>query len=175
MVHIIYDTASPQYDAFYIQDGEGLGNGESPYARFQGASPFQRGWGGSRHMTGAGIGDIFRGLWRFFRPILRQAASSAGNETLNTGARVFNAVRSGAPLKDTIVEEGKRGVDNLLEKGGFNRQFGTGGRRRKRTIKDRLNPYSSSLNSHQTLIGKAVNKPIIQTKKRLRSDAFGLY
>jgi hypothetical protein len=166
MVHVRFDTADIGFDDF-IQSGEGLIGMESPdmpvYSYFKGSPPFQRGFG---HQTGAGIGDIFRGLWRFFLPLLRRAGTAASSEALNAGQRVLEKVSHGEPLKSSLVSEVKKGADNLLERGGLPKQFGTG---RRRGIKRKLP-------SHQTIIGPPPTpKPIIQAQKRIRSDAFGLY
>ena len=170
MVHITYDTSATGYDAFFVQNGCGLGE-ESSYQVFKGAPPYQRGWGATQN--GAGIGDIFRGLWRFFLPLVRRAGDTVADEALQTGKRFINRVIEERPnfrgTIETLTTEGKRGADNVLEKGGLKRQFGTGARRK------RIKANKSSLLSHQTLIGKTITKPLIQSKKRLRSDAFGLY
>jgi hypothetical protein len=167
MVHIRFDTADLGYEDF-IQSGEGgLESADMPiYTYFKGSPQFQRGYG---HQHGAGIGDIFRGLWRFFLPLLRRAGTAASSEALSAGQRVLEKVSHGEPLKSSLVSEAKKGADNLLERGGLPKQFGTG--RRHRGIKGRRR-----LPSHQTLIGPPpVPKPIIQAPKRIRSDAFGLY
>ena len=170
MVHIIYDTSSPQYDAFFAQAGEGLPTDDSAYSVFRGSPPYQRGWG--QQQRGAGVGDVLRGVWRFFLPVLKKIALHTAAETLNTGSRTWNKIREGQEPKEALITEGKCGMDNLLERGGFERQFGTG--KRKRGIKRAAKPHPS-LHSHQTIIGKTVAKPLAFSKKRLRSDAFGLY
>ena len=148
------------------------------YNIFRGASPYQRGYGGGYGgiQGGAGIGAIFRGLYRFFLPIIRRVGDTVGAEVIQTGQRVVNKViNEHAPVKQTLISEGKRGVDNVLERGGLARQFGTGGgqRRYKRGAKRQRD----SIYSHQTLIGKAVNPALIRSRKRKqqRTDAFGLY
>uniref|UniRef100_A0A914HAS4 Integrase catalytic domain-containing protein n=1 Tax=Globodera rostochiensis TaxID=31243 RepID=A0A914HAS4_GLORO len=81
-----------------------------------------RGYGIQR---GAGVGDVFRGLWRFFLPILRRVGTTVGSEALSTGQRVLERVgNEGVPLKEALVSEGKRGIDTVLEKGGLPKQFG---------------------------------------------------
>jgi hypothetical protein len=56
----------------------------------------------------------------------------------------------------------------IFVKAGLPKQFG-GGKSIKRGRK------SVPIPNHQTIIGTTVNKPIVRSKKRLRSDAFGLY
>ena len=174
MVHIIFDTNSIAYSDF-IQTGGGIGGEglggiaeitpEQTY--FKGLPPYmqQRGYG---LQSGAGIGDVFRGLWRFFLPVIRRVGTTVSEEALKTGQRVLERVNEGAPLKEAVISEGKRGVDTILDRGGLPKQFGTGGKGIKGSRK-------RPLESHQTLIGRPITKPQVSAKKRLRSDAFGLY
>lgn len=167
MVHEIFDTNAHGYDD-YIQIGSGVTE-EFPF--FKGGSVYQRGYG---YQRGAGIGDIFHGIWRFFLPILRRAGQSISKEALNTGQRIIDDVKEGKPLKEALITEGKKAVDNVLEQGGLPKQFGGGGfvqrrRKKRKTIKSQP-PFST-----QTIIGNAITKPVAHSKKRLRSDVFGLY
>nr|CAD2204599.1 unnamed protein product [Meloidogyne enterolobii] len=144
MVHVQFDTNSVGYNFVVDQCGSGA---ENYY--FKGASPYQRGYG----QRGAGVGDIMRGLWRFFLPIMRKVGSTVSAEALNTGQRVLERVNQGQPIKEAFVSEGKRGIDTVLEKGGLPKQFGTG----RKSIKRKKFP------SHQTFIG--------QKKKRIDRDS----
>ncbi|KAL3091932.1 hypothetical protein niasHT_028869 [Heterodera trifolii] len=141
MVHIVFDPSNAGYDE-YMQ----YGSGAEMEDYFKGASPFQRGYG-AQH--GAGVGDVFRGIWRFFLPILRRVGTTVGSEALSTGQRVLDSIgNEGLPIKEALVSEGKRGIDNVLDKGGLPKQFGTG----KKSIKRKQN-------SHQTIIGRRIAKP----------------
>nr|CAD2186061.1 unnamed protein product [Meloidogyne enterolobii] len=144
MVHVQFDTNSVGYNFIVDQCGSGA---ENYY--FEGASPYQRGYG----QRGAGVGDIMRGLWRFFLPIMQRVGSTVSAEALNTGQRVLERVNQGQPIKEAFVSEGKRGIDTVLEKGGLPKQFGTG----RKSIKRKKFP------SHQTFIG--------QKKKRIDRDS----
>lgn len=156
-MHVIFDTSSVGYGDF-IQEGGGVEN-ESKY--FRGSEPFQRGWG---IQSGDGIGSVLKGLWRFFLPIVRRVGTAVGEEALSTGQRVMDRMKEGESLKDVVASEGKRGIDNVLDKGGLPRQFGTGGSiKRHRKI---------PIPKHHTIIGRAIKKT---NKKRVRSDAFGFY
>lgn len=189
-------------------------NGPGSYF-FTGSAPFQRGYGGIGRLhhrrgslgafhrlvryrqRGSGIGDILRGLWRILFPVIRKAGHKIGREGLSTGERILNKLSQGENLKQTVISEGKRGVDNLLAEGGLPKQFGTGAtvggdigdsrikkvnRRKKQTKKYDQNSF---LPSHQTLIGRAVkvsnpktgknDKSFGQKSKRIRSDTFGFY
>lgn len=171
MVHVIFDTSTVGYDDF-MQTGGGIATESSPeynaYTYFRGAPPYQRGYG---IQTGAGIGDVFRGIWRFFLPLVNRAGSAISTEALNTGQRIIEKLKEGQPLKSSIVTEGKRGIDKVLEQGGLPKQFGSG--LRKNSIKRRRS--SAFIPTHQTIIGRTITKPLAHSKKRLRSDAFGLY
>jgi hypothetical protein len=163
MVHVIFDTSKVRYDDFFHQqDGSGLSNELSssddiyPSYYYKGSAPYQRGYGGLQR--GAGIGNVFRALWRRLRPIARRVGLAVASEALNTGQRVISKVATeGAPLGQSLLAEGKRGIDNVLEEGGLPRQFGTGG-----TIKGRRRSQNSSLNNTKT------KKP----RRRINSKTF---
>jgi len=161
MVHVIFDTSMVGYDD-YVQTG---GGDRNEYNYFRGSSPYQRGYGIIQ--GGAGVGDVFRGIWRFVLPILRHAGTMLGSEALSTGQRILGKVNEGETLKSAAINESRRGLDNILERGGLPKQFGTG---RKRKIKSLQPPLS-----YQTIIGRTITKPLAYSKKRLRSDVFGLY
>lgn len=171
MVHIVFDTGSIGFDEFVQipQIGTGVGGitgEETELNFFRGSPPYQRGYG---IQGGAGIGDVLRGIWRFFLPILRRVGTEVGSEALQTGQRVFDRITNeGAPLKQTLISEGRRGIDTVLEKGGLPKQFGSGGIKGQRRYRKRL-----TIPTHQTLIGGIVKK--LPPKKRQRSDIFGLY
>ncbi|KAF7636241.1 Integrase catalytic domain-containing protein [Meloidogyne graminicola] len=163
-----------------IQSGEGIQGGEQ-YHYFRGSQPFQRGYG---RQIGGGIGAVLHNFWRFLLPYARRAGTAVAKEALDTGGRILESVNSETSdvsatkpnLKQTVIREGKRGIDRLLEKGGIPKQFGTGVKKiRKRAIKGsrkRKNNHSSfqTQNNHQLLVGK-----IPPTKKRQKIDTFGLY
>lgn len=160
MVHIIFDSTNVGYGDF-VQEGSGL---EEELNYFRGAAPYQRGYG---FQTGDGIGSVFKGLWRFFLPVLRRVGTTVGEEALNTGHRIMDRMKEGESLKNALTNEGKRGIDNVLDKGGLPKQFGTGKRSIKRKGKKPFIP------NHHTLVGRVAKKT--PAKKRIRVDAFGLY
>jgi hypothetical protein len=168
MVHELFDTSAIYYDDYDLQSGSGSAVGIPEY--YRGGSVYQRGYG---IQTGAGIGDIFKGLWRFFRPLLQRVGTSVGEEALNTGQRVLEKLKEGKPIKEAVITEGKRGIDSVLEQGGLPKQFGTGSRRGRRSIK-RQRIIETQPNP-QNIVPSTINEPIVHSKKRLRSDIFGLY
>uniref|UniRef100_A0A1I8BLV4 BPI2 domain-containing protein n=1 Tax=Meloidogyne hapla TaxID=6305 RepID=A0A1I8BLV4_MELHA len=146
MVHILFDTSAVGYDDFIqtpliIQEGSGLEGSSNTYNYFKGASPFQRGYG---LQGGAGIGDVLRGLWRFFLPLVRRVGTTVSAEALNTGQRVLERVNQGENIKEALTSEGKKGIDTLLEKGGLPKQFGSGGPR-----KNSINSITNALDFFQ--------------------------
>lgn len=179
-MHIPFDTRSVGYDDHFVagavtQSGGGNGPLAEPYHYFRGAQPWaQRGFGGRQ--TGAGIGDVLRRFWRIIMPVVKRAGAAVGKETLETGGRVLDRVVHGDAVKEAVIGEGKKGIDTLLEKGGMQKQFGTGSRRRRIKGKRRSQ-------SHHILIGKRAIKPSAdisfppppKNSRRKRSDTFGLY
>lgn len=161
MVHVQFDTSTVSLNDF-IQVGSG---GEINY--FKGLPPFQRGYG--YRQRGAGIGSILRSLWRTLLPALRSAGTTVGKEALSTGSRILDKIAQGENVKASVINEGKAGVGNLLER---IPQSGKGIKRRQKhkyPIIISNNKGSSAVN----LIGKSVPKKLL--RKRKRSDAFGFY
>ena len=164
MVHQIFDPNSVSLDDFVLGGPEDqlqqIGYGDK-FNYFHGIPPYQRGYGGRQR--GGGVGDVLRFLWRAILPKIKTAGTLLGREALATGSRVLDTLdksaagETAATQKSEIIKEIKRGVDNVLEKGGVARQFGTG--RSRKSIK------------RNTIIGKTVPKTKI--KKRKRSDLFG--
>ncbi|CAK5080388.1 unnamed protein product [Meloidogyne enterolobii] len=100
---------------------------------------------------------------------MKRVGTTVSQEALNTGQRVLDRVNQGETLKSAFTSEGKRGIDAVLDKGGLPKQFGTG--RGRKSIKG---GRKSLINQHKTIISKIITKPNVP-KKRIRSDAFGLY
>ena len=102
-------------DTNIIQDGYGrqYGSGSNfHYTAFSG-TPYQR---------GSGIGSLFRSLMRYLIPLGKQAGAAIGRQGLDTGARVLTGVLDGKDLKETLVEESRTGLKNLLDKASSNIQ-----------------------------------------------------
>jgi hypothetical protein len=173
MVHIPFDTREVKFEDYVLQVGGGLiptenhEIAEDPYTYFRGTN-FQRGYGLGRQ-NGGGIGDILRGVWRFLLPIVRKAGTSLGKEALSTGERILDKIAEGENVKESVITEGKKGLDTIIEKGrdvleSGRKQFGGGPIKRQR--KKDITPF------HQTIVGRIVKKP---PSKRKRIDTFGLF
>uniref|UniRef100_A0A183BNZ4 ULP_PROTEASE domain-containing protein n=1 Tax=Globodera pallida TaxID=36090 RepID=A0A183BNZ4_GLOPA len=63
-----------------------------------------------------GLGSMFRSFLRFLLPIGRQAGSAIGRQGMETGARVLSSVLEGKNLRESLVDEGRAGLRNLLDK-----------------------------------------------------------
>lgn len=171
-MHIPFDTRTVAYADHVFQIGGGYSEEDNellkePYTYYKGINPYQRGYGYNRQ-TGAGIGDILRGIWRYILPAVRSVGTSVGKEALSTGERILEKIAEGGNVKEAIVEEGKKGIETVLEKG--RKQMGSGAIKRKRKTVE--------IPIQQTIVGRKVIKPLptLKTpKKRKRIDTFGLY
>ena len=182
MVHIPFDPRTIGYDDHHStisQIGEGT---DENYYYFRGLNPYQRGYG---RQSGGGVGDVLRTFWRFLLPYAKRAGTAVAKEALDTGGRILESVGNQEygnnefepNFKQAVINEGKRGLDRLLEKGGMSKQFGTGLKARE-SIKGRKRnrkPHStfSKEKSHHIIIGK--HPSLIPKKKRQKIDTFGLY
>jgi len=76
---------------------------------------------GMPYQRGAGIGSVFRSLWRFLIPLGREAGREIGKQGLVSGVRALSSVLDGEKnLKTALAEEGKAGLKNLLDKASLN-------------------------------------------------------
>ena len=177
MVHIPFDSRSVSYDDYIfkidqIGGGDGAAaEGSYPTYTYYRGNLYQRGYG---RQTGAGMGDILRHLWRMLLPVVKKAGKAVAKETVDTGGRILEKIDKGENIKEAVIGEGKKGIDNLLTRGGMSKQFGTG--LKKRRSKKRIIP------KHHTIIGKSIKllKPPnshipSSTRKKHRQDLFGLF
>jgi hypothetical protein len=172
MVRVKFDPSSVSINQFPYFLQEGGGGSSTDYNYFHGR-PFQRGFG--YYQNGAGLSDFLRTLWRAFLPVMKSAGKEVGKEALSAGSRLIEKVVDGENVKESLKQEGLKSVDNLLEKGGIGRQYGTGTIKTRKIHKNKIIPSKRRL-----LIGKSVKfsfpAPSNNNKtKRNRSDAFGLY
>ena len=74
--------------------------------------PFQR---------GAGIGSVFRSLWRFLIPLGREAGIEIGRQGLVSGVRALSSALDGDKnLSTALADEGRAGLKTLLDKASNN-------------------------------------------------------
>ncbi|KAL3094600.1 hypothetical protein niasHT_028303 [Heterodera trifolii] len=129
--------------------GGGGGGAGASYPVFTGL-PYQRGAGG--------IGSMFRSFLRFLVPIGRQAGAAIGRQGLESGSRMLSQVLEGRNVKEAMVDEGRAGLKNLLEKAADNlsrQRGGAGGnfdfkRYRKQMVNNNNNNNNDSCCSTTT-------------------------
>lgn len=156
-MRIKFDTNSVTLDDFIYPIQVGGASFDREYGYFKGISPYQRGYGRRQH--GAGLGDILKNVWRFLLPVLKKVGTEVGREAVSTGARVLSKIdETGSVNKPEIVAEIKKGIDNIYEKGGMNRQMGTGNKKRIKGERKRA----------ITLIGKKVPINAVKRAKKNR-------
>jgi len=113
---------------------------------------------GMPYQRGAGIGSVFRSLFRYLLPLGRKAGEAIGRQGLESGIHVLSDVLDGRNLQDSAIQHGREGARNLLNKASaqLTAQKGNGNRLRKdinrkskigqlTAIDSNNNPSSSSL------------------------------
>lgn len=108
------------WDNYYLGQAKQSGHG---LASFQGM-PYQR---------GAGIGSLFRSLFRLIVPIGKSAAKAIGKEALSAGANIAGDFVKGRSFKESAAEHGKKAAANLAQKAATRLQTGKGLGKRKAT------------------------------------------
>ncbi len=71
------------------------------------ALPFQR---------AAGLGSLFKGLFRAVLPVARSVAKSVGKQALSTGAAIASDVVAGKSIESAAKRRGKAAAAKLLTK-----------------------------------------------------------
>ena len=65
---------------------------------------------GARFQRGYGLGSIFKGLFRWAMPHLKQGAKILGKKALQTGVNVAQDVLAGENLKTAVKRQGKKAL-----------------------------------------------------------------
>jgi len=159
-------------------------------------------WGGYNvfrgipYQRGNGLGSILRSFMRYLIPFGKQIGSTLARQGLESSNRVLSNVIEGKDLKESLVDEGKAGLKNLLQKAAANidKQKGTGfDFKRYKNIKK--NPAIGQMNTEEQNVHlKSINKRPFSTigppnfipkslqrtrkksiKKRIRVDTLGTY
>lgn len=116
-----------------------------------------RGFDGVPYQRGGGLGNIFRGLFRFLLPVAKTAGKAVGRQALRTGAHIASDLVAGGDLKKVLKTRGKRGASDLL-----------------RTAATNLDQSGSG-----SIKGPAKTKNITPPKKKKKvikhQDQFGVY
>ena len=91
---------------------------------------------GARFQRGYGLGSIFRGLFRWAVPHLKQGAKMLGKKALQTGVNVAQDVLAGETLKTAVAKQGKKALGILSQN---SPQSGAGKKGTKRKAQPRNN------------------------------------
>ena len=92
---------------------------ERTWAQYYGSQALQHGAGFSAAMPyqrGAGLGSLFRGIFRTILPMAKQVGKTVGRQALRTGGEIASDVLAGRSIKESAEERGKIGASKLLKK-----------------------------------------------------------
>jgi len=99
---------------------------------------------GPVYQRGHGIGSLFRGLFRFAMPLIKQGAKAVGRQALQTGIQVAGDMLENRPVKESIkarVREAGSALKTKAENKVTQLLAGSGRRRaRKRRAPARIGP-----------------------------------
>ena len=94
---------------------------------------------GARFQRGYGLGSIFRGLFRWAVPHLKQGAKILGKKALQTGVNIAQDVMDGKQFKTTVGERAKQVISELASQNPSQAQSGAGQKATKRKAQPRKN------------------------------------
>ena len=97
-MHVVFNPDTVDWGVHLIQTGGG--------AYFVGI-PYQ---------GGAGLGSVFRSIFRFLLPALKTAGKELGREGLATGARVLGNLAQGQDLRSSVISETSEGLKNIIDR-----------------------------------------------------------
>ena len=158
MVHCVFDPAETRLAP---QVGDGAAE------QFYTGRMFQRGrgLGGYGVHSGAGMGDVFRSVWRYLRPYAASAGKAIAHEGAATAQRILSNLAQGANLNETLRSEGKEGITRLLGRVRPAAQAGSGIRRKRSANPGRILHAGAVKGSHSDETPRA----------KRRKDVFGCY
>ena len=81
---------------------------------------------GARSQRGYGLGGIFRGLFRWAMPHLRQGARVLGKKALQTGVNVAQDVIEGKDVKRAVRKRAKQALSDITSQSSPQEQSGGG-------------------------------------------------
>jgi len=92
---------------------------------------------GPVYQRGHGIGSLFRGLFRFAMPFLKQGAKTVGRQALQTGIQVAGDMLENRPIKESLKARVREAGSSLRTKAEnkVNQLLNGSGRRRARKRK----------------------------------------
>lgn len=79
-----------------------------------------------------GLGSIFKGLFRWAVPRLKQGAKALGKKALKTGVNVVQDVLEGENVQAAVTKRGKQAIDDIVSHNTPRSQVGSGRKTTKR-------------------------------------------
>ena len=146
------------------------------WAQYYASQAAQSGAGfqGMRYQRGAGLGSIFRGLFRFLLPVAKSAGKAVGKQALATGAQIASDVVAGTDIKTAAKRRARAGAAKLMKRAARKIQTGKGLGRRPRKKKRATKRKKPRKSIKRTGKRKATTTRR-QTKKRKVADQLGFY
>jgi hypothetical protein len=71
---------------------------------------------GPVYQRGHGIGSLFRGLFRFAMPLIKQGAKAVGRQALQTGIQVAGDMLENKPVKESVKARLREAGSSLRNK-----------------------------------------------------------
>ena len=87
------------------------------------------GFVGFPYQRGAGLGNVFRSIFRTLLPLAKSAGKTIGKEMLSTGAQIASDVVAGENVGDSFKARGRAAGARLLHKAGDKLEGGRIGRK----------------------------------------------
>lgn len=87
---------------------------------------------GRRYQRGYRLGSIFKGLFRWAVPRLKQGAKALGKKALKTGVNVVQDVLEGENVQAAVTKRGKQAIDDIVSHNTPRSQVGSGRKTTKR-------------------------------------------
>ena len=103
------------------------------------------GFSGTPYQRGAGLGSLFRSLFRAILPIAKTAGKAIGKRALSAGAEIATDLVAGKNFKQSLEQHGKEATSDLLAKASRKLKGGRLG-----TIKGKRRPKKPS---NKTVLG----------------------
>jgi hypothetical protein len=122
-MHVNFDPGNVNWNGIFSGDKVAVEGGEDESDVMIGgnySSAHYAPFSGMSYQRGAGVGSLFRSLYRFLLPLGKQAGAAIGRQGLESSARVLSSVLDGKELKHSLADEGKAGLKNLLDKASQN-------------------------------------------------------
>ncbi|KAL3099298.1 hypothetical protein niasHT_022442 [Heterodera trifolii] len=156
---------SPMHIEYY--DSLGIWPPLTELVQFGGFNVFR----GVPYQRGAGVGAVFRSLMRYLLPIGKQIGTAIGRQGLESGNRVLTNVLDGKDLKESLVNESKSGLKNLLEKAANNIEAQKGqGFDFKRYKSEQMPKIGRARHKPINKMHSSISPPMLGKKKRVRVD-----